>query len=276
MITDWPEGTAILNTGGSSTLGLINAHAFIDIYAHNSIKSIAGTKIDGDGPTMLANIRYGDQPLDFDAGWAIGNLAGLYHYTDGTPVYGAAFGQYSEGTYIAIDNIDGMTFHIGENKDRVLAIDPIHGVVIVSDATGSSLEKRRLSFTDIDKLEHAYIAMSVAGDGNPDSEFHIWLKEQANKTSRLYITSSSDPEYESKARLGVNSGNTSRAWVEVVQTPGQPAQIVLHTNVDNSAAPGYVTVPWMPTHDDIPAGTFWMDNGVLKRTPGCEDPGVPC
>lgn len=59
------------------------------------------------GPTIVGNIRASTTWNDWNEGWAIGNLAGLYGYSSDT--YGAAFGKYAnDQTWLAVDATNGF------------------------------------------------------------------------------------------------------------------------------------------------------------------------
>jgi len=103
----WYSGDAVFNTGQIND-------GFIDIYSeHGTLSS------DQAGPTIAGNVRNSTTWNDYETRWAIGNLRGLYGYTE--DVYGQASGRHS-AVWQATDPTNG--FRIMHGATRSFAVSP--------------------------------------------------------------------------------------------------------------------------------------------------------
>tara|TARA_Y100001938_G_scaffold136966_1_gene200559 strand:+ start:3985 stop:7137 length:3153 start_codon:yes stop_codon:yes gene_type:complete len=95
----WYKGDAVVNTGANPS-GSGTQVGFIDLYSDHSVtveSGSGGTQGDlitsNSGPTILGNVRTGDEFYNYEPMWAIGNLDG--HYGQGNNVAGVGLGKYS-------------------------------------------------------------------------------------------------------------------------------------------------------------------------------------
>jgi hypothetical protein len=95
---DWYAGDAVFNTGATGD-------GWMDLYSYAGL--VPGSTA---GPTIVGNIRGSATYNDYDEGWAIGNLKGLYGY--GSDIYGAGFGIYDGASpYMTIDPTNGIIMY---------------------------------------------------------------------------------------------------------------------------------------------------------------------
>ena len=92
----WIAGDAVFNTGNVGD-------GFIDLYSVHGIKSLSEV-----GPTIVGNVRNSTTYNDWTPHWAIGNLNGVYGYSETT--YGVAFGKY-EDDFITIEAASGIRMY---------------------------------------------------------------------------------------------------------------------------------------------------------------------
>lgn len=115
---DWYAGDTVVDT----------SWGFINLY------SIHGVKEDTDyGPTIVGNVRNSLTFNDWIEHWAIGNLNGLYGYSNDT--YGSALGKYSTTTsYLTAESTNGIRIMRGAT---VLAKWDIAGNILIGQAAAS-------------------------------------------------------------------------------------------------------------------------------------------
>jgi len=119
----WTSGSAVFNTGQTG-------EGFIDLYSVSSLKGSSQT-----GPTIVGNIRNSLTYNDWTEHWAIGQLNGLYGYTNST--FGVGLGEYSTTkSYLTVDSTNGIRMLKGTS---VLAQWNTTGVIAVGEiADGKS------------------------------------------------------------------------------------------------------------------------------------------
>lgn len=91
---DWIAGDAIVNQG-QTDLG------WIELYSRYGQPHMGQSATQRGGPTIVGNVRNSNIFNDFRERWAVGNLNGLYDFSNN--IYGAAFGD-PEKTWISVDD----------------------------------------------------------------------------------------------------------------------------------------------------------------------------
>lgn len=105
----WFAGDAVFNTGRYDEVNE-SGTGFIDLYSTRSIKAQNQA-----GPTMVMNVRTGNNFNEWSEHAAIGNLSGLYGYTNS--IYGVAVGKYSPITsWMAVDPENGVRIMTGDTQ----------------------------------------------------------------------------------------------------------------------------------------------------------------
>jgi|WetSurMetagenome_2_1015567.scaffolds.fasta_scaffold10985_2 hypothetical protein len=156
----WYAGDALFNTG------IVN-DGFIDLYSAHGIKSASQL-----GPSIAGNVRNSLIYNDWGTKWAVGNLNGLYDYSN--TAWGAAFGGYGSGSAnITIDNINGLRLR---NYNQT---------VIQLDNSGSALISGKLSMPGI----NGAIAIGAIPPSGSATGTGIWIDRNG-----LYGTNSNIPQ----------------------------------------------------------------------------------
>ena len=178
----WNIGDAVLNTGTTGD-------GVIDLFSTSGMLS-------GTGPTIMGSVRTSSTYSALSPRWVIGELNGLYDYSDST--YGFAAGD-KDGAWIKVDATNGV--RIGYDTTTKIELQPDGDAIFSGQVTSTSgtiggftLAANTISSgTDAD-----YVAMSSAGANAfwagdstfADAEFSVTAAGELKSTSAT-ITSAS-------------------------------------------------------------------------------------
>lgn len=148
---NWNAGDALFNTG-------YIGEGFIDLYSIRGIKNSQQS-----GPTIVGNVRNSTTYNDWSEHWAIGNLNGLYGYTNNT--YGVGLGKYSaNASYLLADATNGIQIKKGSTT---LAQWDVNGNILVGETgTGKCNVYISAGVVQLRNNVTALITLNADGSGN--------------------------------------------------------------------------------------------------------------